>query len=144
MKCKALGIAAVLFFAASALAEDVSIKPGLWHLTTRHTSLLIAFCITPEIAKQETVQLAREIAPLAWFAQDEKCATHASPKVGNTVKISYTCTEPPSSGEGEITFQSDTAYSVTIERITQNGQKEHEQSSGRWLGADCGKAQPHN
>jgi hypothetical protein len=104
--------------------------------------LLIAFCITPEIAKQETVQLAREIVPLASFAQDEKCATHASPKVGNTVKISYTCTEPPSSGEGEITFQSDTAHAITVRDTLDKDL--NSQTSWRWLGADCGKAQPHN
>lgn len=165
MKYKVLGIAAVALFAASVLAEGMNIKPGLWEMTVQgaafsamqqqvakmspderkeveaklakdgirmeDTGMVIRVCITPEQAKQE-------IVPVQQYG---KCTTNTSPKVGNTVKMSYTCTEPPSSGEGEITFQSDTAYSMTM-RAVYNEKNVDSQTSGLWLNTDCGKVKP--
>ena len=77
--------------------------------------------------------------------QQGDCKSTASPRMGNTQKISFTCTQPPSSGEGEITFTSNEAYSMKMvtnttvkgkpEKMTMNG-------TGKWLSADCGQIKP--
>jgi len=165
MKTKVLGISAMLLLAASAFAGEVSVKPGLWEVTAQspefsamqqqmakmppaereqmetmlakqgikmdEKGMVIQTCITPDMAKQAIVPVQ----------QHGKCTATTAPRAGNTIKTSYTCTEPPSSGESEVTFQSDTAYSATV-RSTQNGKNMDLQASGRWLKADCGAIKP--
>ncbi|MDT8990733.1 DUF3617 domain-containing protein [Curvibacter sp. APW13] len=73
------------------------------------------------------------------------CKHTQSPRVGNTMKYSFTCTNPPSSGEGEVTFQGREAYSMRMAMTTTvKGQPEKMdmQGSGKWLGADCGNIKP--
>lgn len=184
MKNKVLGVAAILLFAASALAEDVSIKPGLWNVTLESAEFSalrqqfveemakkspeerqeleasldelenklknpseedeephcgmgylglavmrgIKVCIMPEEVSKQLVRLLKP-------QYDGKCAVNTSPRVGDTIKLSYACTVPPPEGdEIEITFQSDTAFSTTM----QGAPDEPTQTSWRWLGADCG------
>ena len=106
--------------AASAFAQT-SIKPGLWEVSGKEK---FQACVTPEEAKQGIVPVQRQ----------GKCTTKTSPLTGNTASITFTCTAPPASGEGQVTFQSDTAYTMTL-RI--KGQSRDEQMSGRWLSANC-------
>jgi len=94
--------------------------------------VLTQVCITPEMAKQ-TIEQA--------FVPVGKCATNTSPWMNNTITISYTCAEPPSSGEGEITFQSDAAYSIVL-RSVHDGLRIDSHASMRWLNADCGDVKP--
>jgi len=154
MKYKLSGIAAVLLFATSALAGDANIKPGLWEVSVQTSGcaamqqqmeamltqqgfkmedkgMSMQVCITPEMAKQ----------PIMPVEQHGKCATNTSPRTGNKVRMTYTCTEPPSRGAGEITFQSDTSYFMTM-RTVNNGQSMDTQASGRWVDTDCGDVQP--
>lgn len=73
------------------------------------------------------------------------CKHTQSPRVGNTLKYAFTCTNPPSSGEGEVSFQSREAYSMKMAMTTTvKGQPEKMdmQATGKWLGADCGNVKP--
>jgi len=97
-------------------------------------------CITPEMAKRSSEDMAKRAAKS--FQEDGNCTVNVSPRVGNTVTSSFTCTgKEPFSGKSEMTFQGDTAYSMQM-RTVRAGQNTDMQSSGRWLGADCGNVKP--
>jgi Protein of unknown function (DUF3617) len=77
--------------------------------------------------------------------QNTKCTHNLGPLSGNTQKYSFSCTEPLSSGEGVIVFQSNTSYTSTIKiKSTQNGKSEEVtiESSGKFLDANCGSVKP--
>ena len=109
-------------FAVSASAEDINMKAGLWEVTGGKEKFQA--CVTPEEAKEWSVPVQPQ----------GKCVTKTSRLTDNTGSLSFTCTAPPSSGEGKVTFQSDTAYTLTL-RI--KGQQSEAQMSGRWLSATC-------
>lgn len=77
--------------------------------------------------------------------QEGDCKTTAQPRVGNTMKISFACTTPPSTGEGQFTFVGSNAYRSKM-TVTSSSRGKPEtvtsESSGKWLGADCGAIKP--
>ncbi|MRW94250.1 DUF3617 family protein [Duganella sp. FT80W] len=91
--------------------------------------LTMTACVTPEMA-------ARKELPLG---QDGKC-TSKQQQVSGGLDVSFTCTDPASSGNGQIRFQGDNAYTSTMQVINNSGagpQSATVQSSGRWLSASC-------
>ena len=59
--------------------------------------------------------------------------------------MSFTCTNPPSSGEGTVTFVSPEAYTMkmTVQTVVQGkAEKMNMDGSGKWLSADCGAIKP--
>ncbi|MDP1740646.1 DUF3617 domain-containing protein [Polaromonas sp.] len=78
-------------------------------------------------------------------AQQGDCKTSTSPRSGNTMKMSFVCTQPPSSGEGTVTYVSPEAYSMKMvmksnvqgkpETMTMDG-------GGKWIASDCGTVKP--
>jgi hypothetical protein len=78
-------------------------------------------------------------------AQHGSCKTTSQSRSGNTMKMAYTCTNPPSSGEGQFTIQSPEAYTMKmVVNTTRQGKPEtmNMDASGKWLGADCGSIKP--
>ena len=73
------------------------------------------------------------------------CTTTTSPRVGNTMKLAFSCAKSQSSGEGQITYVSSEAYTI---KMTVNSapktktEKMDMEQSGKWLGADCGSVKP--
>lgn len=73
------------------------------------------------------------------------CKSTVQPRVGNTTKMSFTCTNPPSTGEGTYTMNGSDAYTMKmVVNTTVQGRPEtmNMEGSGRWLGADCGDVKP--
>ncbi len=73
------------------------------------------------------------------------CTSTASPRVGNTQKIAFSCTKPPSTGEGQITFSGSEAYAMKMTvntTVRGKAEKMDMEGSGKWLGADCGDVKP--
>lgn len=73
------------------------------------------------------------------------CKTTENSRSGNTLKISFVCTRPPSSGEGSYTFSGDTGFTSRIKvTTTRNGKPETATmtGAGKWLGTDCGTIKP--
>jgi hypothetical protein len=98
------------------------------------TGMSIKYCLTKEMAERRQVP-----------AQRGDCKTTQQPGAGNTMKIAFTCANPPSSGEGEVTFSSPEAYSMKMAvSMTMQGKPEkvNMEGSGRWLAADCGDIKP--
>ncbi len=97
-------------------------------------------------AMQLKVCLTKEMLDRNEFVtQEGDCKTQNAPRVGNTMKVSFTCTRPPSSGEGEVTFISPESYRSTMAvNSTARGKAERldMESQGKWLTADCGSVKP--
>jgi len=87
----------------------------------------VSACITPEMA-------ARQQIPTG---QRGDCVSHNTAQPGG-VKISFTCANPPSSGEGSLRFIGESDFSMTTNIVSSaRGAPERVEvnSSGRWLGA---------
>jgi hypothetical protein len=91
--------------------------------------MTLTACVTPEMA-------ARKEIPIH---QKGKC-TSKQDQVANGIDIAFTCTDPASSGRGQIRFQGDSAYTMTMDVNNSTGagpQKATVESTGRWLSATC-------
>jgi hypothetical protein len=92
-------------------------------------------CITREMA-------ARNEVPVQ---QQGDCTHKRAPAPGNSMKISFTCTNPRTTGEGEVSFQGDTGYRMKMKLMSEaSGTPETYtmDAAARWLGADCGNVRP--
>ncbi len=96
--------------------------------------MAVRICVTKEMAARN------EVAPV-----DGNCKSSQSPRVGNSMKFSFSCTNPSSSGEGEVTFVGSSSYSSRLDMKTVvNGKPEtlKMDSTGKWIGTDCGSVKP--
>lgn len=91
-------------------------------------------CMTKEMVERNEVP-----------AQQGDCKTTQQQRSGNTVRIAYTCTKPPASGEGTLIIHSPEAYTMKMAITSKAGGKAetvHMDASGKWLKADCGDVKP--
>jgi hypothetical protein len=91
-------------------------------------------CMTKEMAERSEIP-----------ARQGDCKTTHQSRTGNTMRMAFTCTNPPSSGEGQVTFTSPGAYSMKMAVSTTvqgKPEKMNMDGSGKWLGADCGNIKP--
>ena len=95
----------------------------------------VKVCISPE-------QAARMDIP----QQDGHCKQDITQRSGSTMKFKFSCAgQPPTSGEGEITFSSPTSYSSkSVVNTAVEGKPERMtmDQTGKWLAADCGALKP--
>ncbi|MDP1567647.1 MAG: DUF3617 domain-containing protein [Polaromonas sp.] len=115
--------------------EDMMAKQGMSMGAGAGGGISVKVCMTKEMIERD------EIPP----PQQGDCKSNASPRVGNTQKISFSCTQPPSSGEGLITYSSNEAYTmkmVTTSTVKGKAEKMTLEGSGKWLSADCGAIKP--
>jgi Protein of unknown function (DUF3617) len=96
------------------------------------TGQTVRVCVSKEDA-------AREEIPM-----QDGC-TQKTKRNGNTYQISFSCAQPPSSGEGKVVFSSPTAYTgdFTV-KVQEQGRTELMQmkQTGKWVSADCGTLKP--
>jgi hypothetical protein len=98
-------------------------------------STAIKICVSKEMAERNEVAAH----------QQGDCKHTPSPRTGNTMKFSFTCSKPPSSGEGQVTFSGSDAYSMKME-MTSSARGKPEKISmdatGIFISADCGTIKP--
>jgi len=72
------------------------------------------------------------------------CKTTRNERSGNTIKMAFTCTNPPSSGEGEVKFTPESYTSHMTVKTVAKGKTETMvmDAAGKWLKADCGSLKP--
>jgi hypothetical protein len=73
------------------------------------------------------------------------CTQKDVQRSGKTVRFKFECTKPPSSGEGEMTFISDKAYTgrtVVTSQVAGKPQQTTVEMQGKWLATDCGDVKP--
>lgn len=93
-------------------------------------------CMTREMAERNEVSSGQ---------QRGDCRTTTQSRTGNTMKMAFTCTNPPSSGEGQVTFSGNEAYNMKMVVHTQvQGRPDtmNMEASGRFMGNDCGEVRP--
>ncbi|MGZ5094891.1 MAG: DUF3617 family protein [Burkholderiales bacterium] len=91
-------------------------------------------CMTKEMVERNEIP-----------AQQGDCKTTRQQRSGNTINIAFTCTNPPSSGEGQFTIASPEAYTMKMAvKSTVQGKPEtmNMDTSGKWLSSDCGSIKP--
>lgn len=94
----------------------------------------VRVCMTTEMVEKNEVP-----------TQQGNCKTTSQGRTGSTMKMAFACTNPPSSGDGQITFNGSESYNSTM-NITSQVQGKPEKMTmegrGKWLGADCGDVKP--
>ncbi|MYM23747.1 DUF3617 family protein [Duganella sp. FT135W] len=91
--------------------------------------ITLTACVTPEMA-------ARKELPMN---QKGKCSSKQEPVSGG-MNVSFTCTDPASSGNGQLRFDGDNAYTMTMHVTNAAGagpRSADVESKGRWLSATC-------
>jgi len=78
-------------------------------------------------------------------AQQGDCTTTHQSRTGNSMKMAFSCTNPPSTGEGHVVFHGPESYSTKMAVNSHAGGKPEKinmDGGGKWLGADCGSVKP--
>lgn len=115
--------------------EDMLAKQGVGMGSTNANGMVLKMCITKQMAERNQLPVQ----------QQGSCITTTSEKSRTGMKINFTCTNPPSRGEGQFTFAGDTAYTMKmkVNSTAQGAPKTTTiDTSAKWLAADCGTIKP--
>ncbi len=121
------------------MVQDMMAKQGIQLGAGGGGGMSIKVCMTQEMVDRSVVA-SRQSSD-----NQNECTQTNSPRSGNSMKFAFVCTKPPSSGEGQVTFTSPEAYSMKMASTTTvkgKPEKMDMQTSGRWLGGDCGTVKP--
>ena len=86
----------------------------------------LSACITEEMARRQELPTG----------QQGNCKSNNQPVTGG-MNVSFICTNPASSGQGHLTFNSDTAFTMTMDVSSEARGKPEQmtiETTGRWLG----------
>ena len=116
------------------MVQDMMAKQGMGMGAGGAGGLSRKICMTPEMARRSEIPVQ----------QDGNCKQVSSSRSGNTMKFSFTCADPASSGEGTVTFVSPEAFQtrLTVQTGQGSSDKMSLEGSGKWLSADCGGVKP--
>jgi hypothetical protein len=116
------------------MMEEAMAKQGVKLGAAGPGGISARMCMTREMAERN------EVAP-----PRGDCKTTRQQRTGNTMKVAFTCTNPPSSGDGQITFVSPEAYTMKMtvnSTVAGKAETMNMDASGKWLSADCGSVKP--
>ena len=116
------------------MMEEMMAKQGLKMGAGGPGGMSARVCMTKDMVERNDVPV-----------QQGNCKTTMQQRTGNTMKMAFTCPDPPSSGEGVYTIVSPEAYTMKmVVRTTLQGKPEtmNMDASGKWLSADCGSIKP--
>lgn len=115
------------------MMEDMLAKQGMNLSFGAGGVTTMKVCITPEMANRPAIE------------QQKDCTYNFSARSGNTQRMSFQCTKPASSGEGEITFKGADDYDGRMKMTSNEGGKKETMTmltSGKFLSASCGNVKP--
>lgn len=95
-------------------------------------------------ALQTKVCMTREMIARKEFPVQQGDCTQSYKQQGNGGHLSFACTRPKVSGEGDVTMLSDTAYRAHM-HVNNEGtasQAVDVDMTAKWLSADCGSLKP--
>jgi hypothetical protein len=115
------------------MMQDMMAKQGVNMAPGAGGGMAARICVTREMAARNQ--------PPAQGRGD--CKQEQMQKSGNTTKFKFTCTNPPSSGEGTVTLHNPESYSMNmkVQGGGQQGQMTMD-AQGKWLSNDCGSVKP--
>jgi hypothetical protein len=96
-------------------------------------AMVMQVCMTKEMVERNDVPM------------QDGCRMTKQERSGNTLKMAFACTNPPSSGEGQVTFNGSEAYASRMTmRSMEQGRTDTitMEGAGKWLKADCGGVKP--
>lgn len=118
------------------MMEDMMAKQGVQMSPGAGGRPTVRYCIGKEQAERAEVPQDA----------DGRCKRDSMEKSGSTIRFKFSCSNPSSSGTGEITFTSDKAYTMkmVVDSSSAKGQpgKMEMNSSSKWVSADCGTLKP--
>lgn len=90
------------------------------------------------------VCMTREMVERNDVPMQNGCTSTQQKKSGNRIQFAFRCTNPPSSGEGEVSFTPESYTSHTTVKTSVQGRPETMtmDATGKWLKADCGSVKP--
>lgn len=115
------------------MMEDMMAKQGV-AIGKGAGSTAVRVCMTKEMVERDEVA-----------TQQGQCRQTTSPRTGNTMKFSFVCTQPPSSGEGQVNFVSPEAYTMTMTLNSMakgKPEKMNMDAAGKFLSPECGNIKP--
>jgi hypothetical protein len=95
--------------------------------------MTVQMCMTKEMVERNDMPV------------QDGCRMTQNSRSGNKMKMAFTCANPPSSGEGQVTFTSSEAYTSKMTMRTQEKGKTETitmDTTGKWLKSDCGSVKP--
>jgi hypothetical protein len=117
------------------MMQDMMARQGVAIGSGGPGAMVVKVCMTKEMIEHNEVARGGE----------GDCKTSHAPRVGNQMKYSFTCTNPPSSGEGQVTFLGPEAYQTKMVMNTMHkgrSEKVNMDGQGKWLAGDCGAVKP--
>jgi hypothetical protein len=92
----------------------------------------VQMCMTKEMVERNEVPTRRD------------CTSTQSKRSRNTIQVAFTCSNPPSSGVGEVSFTPESYTSHMVVKTTVQGRPETMtmDATGKFLKADCGDIKP--
>jgi hypothetical protein len=114
------------------MMEQMMAKHGVSMNLADGGGVKLTYCLTKEMAEKQELP----------SGQPGQCTTTRTPVPGG-MNVSFTCTKPPSSGNGQVIFNGSTGYSMKMNVNGQGNGKPQQmtvEGTGRWLSADCGAA----
>lgn len=118
------------------MMEEMMAKQGVSMPTVSGDGAVVSkVCMTKEMVDMNAMPIQNQ----------GDCTSTRSPMMGNKMKVSFVCTNPPSKGEGEVTFAGDSAYTMKMTAsATVQGKQESMSmnAAARFLHADCGSIKP--
>lgn len=113
--------------------EAMMVQQGVRMAPSAGGGMAVQMCMTREMVERNDVPM------------QDGCRMTQNQRSGNTQKVAFTCTNPPSSGEGQFTYTSPEAYTskMTVKQVM-GGKTETAtvETRGKWLKADCGNVKP--
>jgi hypothetical protein len=94
--------------------------------------MVVQMCMTRDMVERNDVPM------------EKGCTSTQQKKSGNRIQYAFSCSNPPSSGEGEVSFTPETYTSRSSIKAVVDGKPETMtmQGTGRWLKANCGDVKP--
>ena len=114
--------------------EAMMAKQGVQMSPGAGGGMRLKMCMTREMAERNEIP-----------ANQGDCKTTSQQRTGNTMRMAFTCSKPPSSGETQFTFTSPEAYTMKMTATTTASgkpEKVNMEGTGKWLSADCGAIKP--
>ena len=101
---------------------------------SRDGGMAMKICMTKEMVERNDIPASRG-----------DCKTTQKQRSGNTLKVAFTCTNPPSTGSSQITFNGAESYTSKgdiTSTVDGKPQTMTMEGRGKWLSADCGSVKP--
>ena len=116
------------------MMEEMMSKHGVT-MGANSSGMVARVCVTKEMAERGDLPAQ----------QQGDCTTTTSDKTSRGMTMKFSCTNPPTSGEGQLTFSGDSAYTMKM-KINSSAQGAPKtitvDTAAKWLGSDCGSVKP--